>query len=66
MTTGLYWFGAAFFTFFDVTNWPKFIRKYKTQPGQNEPLPMKRVFGVSLTNTASWHLDPVPLDYFSI
>jgi len=30
----------------DVTNLPTFIRKYKTQPGQNEPVEIKRLLPV--------------------
>lgn len=37
-TFSLYWILGAFYTFLDVTGRPKCLRKYKTQPGMNEPL----------------------------
>jgi len=33
-----YWLGSAFYLFLDLTNWPAFMRRYKVQPGTNEPL----------------------------
>ena len=30
----------------DITNWPKFIRKYKTQPNTNEPVEKERLVSV--------------------
>ncbi|XP_037934838.1 fatty acid hydroxylase domain-containing protein 2 [Teleopsis dalmanni] len=38
-----YWLYAAFFTIMDITNRPTFLRKYKIQPGQNEPVDQKRL-----------------------
>ena len=33
------YFGAGFvYMLLDLTNWPKWIRKYKIQPGTNEPV----------------------------
>ena len=29
---------GSIYTFMDVTNRPKFLRKYKLQPGTNEPV----------------------------
>lgn len=34
----IYWIFASFYTFMDITNKPKFLRKYKIQPGTNEPV----------------------------
>lgn len=34
----VYWIAGSFYMFLDVTNTPKFLMKYKTQPGKNEPL----------------------------
>lgn len=34
----LYWLAGSFYLFLDVANRPKFLMKYKTQPGKNEPL----------------------------
>lgn len=42
----LYWIAGSFYIFMDVTNKPKFLMKYKTQPGKNEPLEWGKLFGV--------------------
>ena len=38
----MYWTIASIYSYFDVTNTPKFLRKYKVQPGTNEPIDPKR------------------------
>ena len=38
----VYWTIASIYSYFDVTNTPKFLRKYKVQPGTNEPIDPKR------------------------
>uniref|UniRef100_A0A1I8QEY9 Fatty acid hydroxylase domain-containing protein n=1 Tax=Stomoxys calcitrans TaxID=35570 RepID=A0A1I8QEY9_STOCA len=40
----VYWLNASWYTFMDITNRPKFVRKYKIQPGKNEPVEMKKLF----------------------
>ncbi|XP_055523517.1 fatty acid hydroxylase domain-containing protein 2-like isoform X2 [Wyeomyia smithii] len=37
-TTLLYWAIGSVYTLFDVTNQPAFLRRYKVQPGTNEPV----------------------------
>lgn len=37
-STALYWIAGSFYLFLDITRRPKFLMKYKTQPGKNEPL----------------------------
>lgn len=46
VTITWYWFFGGFYVFLDVTNQPAFLRKYKTQPGTNEPVDKKRLFQV--------------------
>ncbi len=46
LTVGLYWAIGLIYLAMDVTNLPTFIRKYKTQPGQNEPVDIKRLLPV--------------------
>ncbi|XP_052869683.1 fatty acid hydroxylase domain-containing protein 2-like [Anopheles cruzii] len=41
-TYGLYWTLGGLFLTMDLTNRPKFMRKYKTQPGTHEPLEWER------------------------
>jgi fatty acid hydroxylase domain-containing protein 2 len=38
-----HWAIAAVFLVFDVTQWPSFIKKYKTQPKKNDPLDMQKL-----------------------
>ncbi|ALC49257.1 CG11162, partial [Drosophila busckii] len=40
----VYWLYAAIFTLMDITNRPKFLRKYKIQPGQNEPVELGKLW----------------------
>jgi len=40
----VYWLYAAIFTIMDITNRPKFLRKYKIQPGHNEPVDLGRLW----------------------
>ena len=44
----VYWTVGLVYTFFDVTNWPKFIHRYKIQPGTNEPADPWKVFKVKV------------------
>ena len=46
LTLGLYWLVGSIYMFMDITNWPRWIRKYKVQPGINEPVDKKRLFTV--------------------
>jgi len=41
-----FWLPGLFFIFMDLTLWPSFLRKYKVQPGQNEPLTLKDLIKV--------------------
>lgn len=45
---GLYWGVGSIYILMDYFNWPKWIRKYKVQPGTNEPVDTKRLVSVSL------------------
>lgn len=46
-STIVYWAFGAIFTVFDLTCWPKALRKYKTQPEMNEPVDKRRLTQVS-------------------
>ncbi|XP_055371000.1 fatty acid hydroxylase domain-containing protein 2-like [Condylostylus longicornis] len=48
LTFFVYWTFGSFFTFMDITNRPKFLRKYKIQPGTNEPVDLTRLFKIIL------------------
>lgn len=47
-TVLLYWVVGGFYVFLDYANVPKWIRKYKVQPGTNEPVNKTKVIGVSV------------------
>ncbi|XP_026468974.1 fatty acid hydroxylase domain-containing protein 2 isoform X2 [Ctenocephalides felis] len=46
LTIVVYWSVGSIYTFLDVTNKPASLRKYKIQPGTNEPVDMKRLMKV--------------------
>ncbi|CRK91231.1 CLUMA_CG004912, isoform A [Clunio marinus] len=52
-TTGytflLYWSFGAIYTLMDLTNRPKFLRKYKIQPNTNEPVDSKQLIKVIMS-----------------
>lgn len=41
VTLAAFWVPGLFYIFLDTTLWPKFLRKYKVQPGTNEPLTLR-------------------------
>lgn len=45
----VYWMFGGFYTFMDLTNCPAFLRKYKIQPGTNEPVERARLLKVKFT-----------------
>ncbi|XP_055371413.1 fatty acid hydroxylase domain-containing protein 2-like [Condylostylus longicornis] len=44
----VYWVYGALFTYMDITGKPKFLRKYKIQPGTNEPVETKKLINAIL------------------
>lgn len=44
----VYWIIGGIFTIMDVTNKPAFLRRYKTQPGTNEPVDRERLIKVTI------------------
>ncbi|KAF4523702.1 hypothetical protein B566_EDAN011566 [Ephemera danica] len=44
ITFSAYWIVGGFYIFMDVTGRPSFFRKYKVQPGTNEPVSNKQLF----------------------
>ncbi|XP_030564712.1 fatty acid hydroxylase domain-containing protein 2 [Drosophila novamexicana] len=70
----VYWLYAAIFTLMDITKRPKFLRKYKIQPGQNEPLDLGRLwravkmvlFNLTVVNlTITWCLYVLVLKHYN-
>lgn len=46
-TMSVYWILGAIYTVLDVINKPAALRRYKIQPGTNEPVETKRLVKVS-------------------
>ncbi|XP_067012741.1 fatty acid hydroxylase domain-containing protein 2 isoform X2 [Anabrus simplex] len=46
LTAMVYWIFGGIYTFLDVTNKPAALRRYKIQPGTNEPVDTKRLMKV--------------------
>uniref|UniRef100_A0A1B0DB15 Uncharacterized protein n=1 Tax=Phlebotomus papatasi TaxID=29031 RepID=A0A1B0DB15_PHLPP len=49
LTIFVYWFFGGLYTIMDITNKPAVLRKYKIQPGTNEPVDNKRLMEVIVT-----------------
>lgn len=46
LTTSVYWMFGGIYTILDLTNKPAALRRYKIQPGTNEPVDTKRLLKV--------------------
>ncbi|XP_055635028.1 fatty acid hydroxylase domain-containing protein 2-like [Toxorhynchites rutilus septentrionalis] len=65
---GLFWFIGGLFIFMDVTNKPAFMRKYKNQPGTNEPVDMdklKQLVKTALINQFIWGIPTTCVTYYA-
>lgn len=51
----LFWAVGSVYVFLDYFNRPKWLRKYKVQPGTNEPVETKRL--ISVKTNISWIYD---------
>lgn len=51
---GTYWIVGTIYTILDVTNKPAALRRYKVQPGTNEPVDTKRLIQVSNRDEGQW------------
>jgi fatty acid hydroxylase domain-containing protein 2 len=60
-----YWFFGGIYLFFDLTQWPKFIRKYKVQPGTNEPLNRKTLWNTIKVVLRNQTFISLPMLYLS-
>ncbi len=45
-----FWTVGGMFMFMDYFNWPKWVRKYKVQPGTNEPVDLNKLKEVRQMN----------------
>ncbi|XP_075155669.1 fatty acid hydroxylase domain-containing protein 2-like [Haematobia irritans] len=59
----VYWLNASWYTFMDITNRPKFVRKYKIQPGKNEPVETKKLIEGILNVLMNQTIVGIPMYY---
>jgi hypothetical protein len=50
-TLAIHWILGGIFLLMDLTLKPKFLRKYKIQPGANESVDQGKLLNVNITNT---------------
>lgn len=63
LTFVVYWLVGGMYTFMDVTNRPRALRRYKTQPGTNEPVSTSELMWVILQVLFNQTVVGVPLAY---
>lgn len=51
LTMLVYWGLGSVYILLDLANWPQFVRKYKVQPGTNEPVDGMKLIKVGLKYT---------------
>ncbi|CAD7090538.1 unnamed protein product [Hermetia illucens] len=61
----VYWIFGGIYTFMDVTNKPAVLRKYKIQPGTNEPVENARLMKVIKTVIFNQLVVGIPFAYIS-
>ncbi|KAH8368467.1 hypothetical protein KR084_012035 [Drosophila pseudotakahashii] len=61
----VYWTVGTLYTFMDLTNRPACLRKYKIQPGTNEPVELRRLLKVIWCVVCNQILVGIPLAYAS-
>jgi methylsterol monooxygenase len=65
----VYWIFGGIYTLLDITNKPAVLRKYKIQPGTNEPVDPKRLMEASTEYLLLKHVyfNPVamPIEIFT-
>lgn len=57
----MYWFVGGIYTILDLTNKPAAIRRYKIQPGTNEPVETRKLIKVIWSVLVNQFLVGVPL-----
>lgn len=61
----IYWGFGAIYTVMDLTNRPKFLRRYKVQPNTNEPVDTKRLVQVIISVIVNQIFVGIPFAIFS-
>uniref|UniRef100_A0A1B0ESI0 Putative fatty acid hydroxylase domain-containing protein 2 isoform x2 n=1 Tax=Lutzomyia longipalpis TaxID=7200 RepID=A0A1B0ESI0_LUTLO len=62
LTIFVYWFFGGLYTIMDITNKPAALRKYKIQPGTNEPVDNKRLMQVISTVLFNQFIVGIPMN----
>lgn len=65
LTMIVYWVFGGIYTLLDVTNKPAALRRYKVQPGTNEPVDNKRLFKVIVQVVINQVVVGLPVAYLS-
>jgi methylsterol monooxygenase len=61
LVVAVYWIFGGIYTILDVTNKPAVLRRYKIQPGTNEPVDTKRLLQASTFLKLLWSLKSINL-----
>lgn len=64
-TYGLFWIIGGLFVYMDVTGKPAFMRKYKNQPGTNEPLDISKLKHLVKTVLINQFVYGLPTSYLT-
>jgi len=64
-TIFVYWMVGGIYTFMDLTNRPAFLRKYKIQPGTNEPVERARLMKVISRVVSNQIFVGIPMAFLS-
>lgn len=64
LSFAVYWFFGGIYTILDVTNKPAALRRYKIQPGTNEPVDTKRLLKVIWQVLVNQIVVGVPFSWF--
>ncbi|GAB0100901.1 Fatty acid hydroxylase domain-containing protein [Sergentomyia squamirostris] len=62
LTIFVYWFFGGLYTIMDLTNKPSVLRKYKIQPGTNEPVDKKKLTEVMMTVLFNQFVVGIPMN----
>ncbi|XP_053679275.1 fatty acid hydroxylase domain-containing protein 2-like [Anopheles nili] len=63
-TYSFFWLVGGLFVLMDLTNWPRALRKFKNQPGANEPLEWHRCWRLVKVVLRNQLMYGVPTSYF--
>ncbi|XP_059485434.1 fatty acid hydroxylase domain-containing protein 2-like [Neocloeon triangulifer] len=65
LTMAVFWGLGGLYIFLDLTNWPTFMRKYKIQPGANEPVDKSKLLQGILQGLFNQIVVGIPFAYLA-